>query len=384
MSIVSTLNANPSLKRHLWLVSLTFPLSPLWGIALISLTGNPLFAWAPVCLFYVALPAIDEMVGNDKHDILGLMETQAELSPFYKFMVHALLPVIYGTWLAGAWYVVNVDLPTHAYVALGIAHGWGLAFAINSGHEVGHKTDKLSKWMALFMLAPSFYGHFRVEHNQGHHVDVATPKDHATARFNESYWAFILREYPGAWKRAWAIEAKRARRKGYRVFSLKNEVILSIVMAAILWASVIIILGTSVIPYLLLTWVISVTALSSQNYIAHYGLLREQRPNGKYYPCETHHSWNCNRLVTNLTTYNLARHSDHHANPARHYQHLRTFPNAPQLPHGYQAMFMIAYVPPLFYKIMNPRVLKNVGGDMERVLTKDKTQAATNHAHGIA
>ena len=134
---------------------------------------------------------------------------------------------------------------------------------------------------------------------------------------------------------------------------------------------VILIFGLGVLPYIMLTWAVSVTALSSQNYIAHYGLLRDKRPDGKYLPCQPNHSWNCNQLVTNMVSYNLARHSDHHANPARHYQHLRTFPKAPHLPYGYMTMFLIAFIPPLFRRIMDPHVLANVDGDMSRVLTPE-------------
>ena len=371
MSLANYFSQNPARKRRLWLISLTYPPSPLWGAGLIMATGNVHMAWAPIILFYIITPLVDMLMGEDKHDILGQMESEAELSTFYKYMVHALLPVIYLTWLGGAWFTATYDLPLSSLIALGVAHGWGLAFAINSGHEIGHKTDKFSKYMALMMLAPSFYGHFRVEHNSGHHSDVATPRDSATARFGESYWAFILREYPGAWKRAWRLETKRASRKGYSKWSLKNEVIASVVLQIVIYGAVIIWLGTAVLPYLALAWLISCMALSSQNYIAHYGLLRDKRPDGKYLPCQPHHSWNCNLLMTNLMSYNLARHSDHHAHPARHYQHLRQFDNSPQLPFGYMVMFNIAYFPPLFRKIMDPLVLKNVGGDMSKVLTKD-------------
>jgi len=371
MALVDHLNTHPQKKRHLWLISLTFPLTPLWGVGLAMATGNPHMIWAPVFLFYVILPFLDYWVGDDKYDLLGAMEQEADVSTFYKFMVHMLLPVIYITWLIGAWFAATQALPIDAYIALGIAHGWGLAFAINSGHEVGHKTDKFSKWMALLMLAPSLQGHFRVEHNTGHHSDVATPRDHATARFGESYWAFVPREYFGAWKRSWRLESKRAARKGYSRFSAKNEVVAATGIGLGLWASVLAVFGWAVLPYMILTAVISCTALSSQNYIAHYGLLRDKRPDGKYLPCQPHHSWNCNQIVTNLTSYNLARHSDHHANPARHYQNLRTFPDAPHLPYAYMTMFMIAYIPPLFRKIMDPRVLANVDGDMSKVLTTD-------------
>ena len=131
------------------------------------------------------------------------------------------------------------------------------------------------------------------------------------------------------------------------------------------------IFGWVILPYLVIAWLYSVHSLSLQNFVAHYGLLRDKRPDGKYLPAEPKHSWNCNKLFTNLVSFNLARHSDHHANPSRHYQNLRTFPDAPQLPFGYSTMFILAYFPPLFRRVMDPLVLKNVDGDMEKVLTRD-------------
>lgn len=381
MTLAAQPTRNSKMKRHLWLISLAFPMVPLLGIGFTELTQNPYMMFVPIVLTYLIIPILEIGIGDDKTDVLGLMEEEAQMSPFYKYMVHALLPVIYVTWLLGAWYAATQNLPWLAYAALGVAHGWGLGFAINSGHETGHKTDKASKWIALLMLTPSFYGHFRLEHNHGHHSDVATPKDSATARFGESLYGFILREYPATWSRAWAIESKRAARRGYSKWSLNNEVVASVIMSAVLWGGVITWLGAAVIPYILLTWIISVTALSSQNYIAHYGLLRERRADGKFLPCQPQHSWNCNNLVTNLTSYNLARHSDHHANPARHYQHLRTFPDAPQLPFGYMGMYLLAYVPPLFRRVMDPLVLKNVDGDMSKILTRD--MAKTYHAESV-
>lgn len=371
MAFFDASKSRAPVKRHLWLISLTFPTTPLIGVALALSTGNPHLMWVPVLIFYVLTPLLDYLIGEDKTDLLGQIEAETEISSFYKIMVHLLLPVLYLTWIIGAAFVTHTALPIDVYLATVLAFGWGLAFAINSGHEVGHKTDKLSKWIALLMLAPSFYGHFRVEHNTGHHSDVATPRDSATARFGESYWAFAAREYTGAWKRAWRLECKRASRKGYTRFSLKNEVVLSVTLQLVIWGTMVALFGPVALPYMVATAIISSMALSSQNYIAHYGLLRDKRADGKYLPCQPQHSWNCNQLVTNLTSYNLARHSDHHAHPSRHYQHLRTFPDAPHLPYGYMTMFLIAYVPPLFRKIMDPRVLDNVGGDMSRVLTKD-------------
>jgi alkane 1-monooxygenase len=363
--------ANPARKRHLWLVSLTYPMMPLLGTLTAYLTGQVAFVWLPFVLVYLIVPVLEHVVGDDKNDLLGQMDAEAAMSPFYKYMVHGLLPIVYLTWGFGAWYVATQNPSIATIIAVGIGHGVGLGFAINSGHEIGHKTDRVSKWVALLMLAPSLYGHFRIEHNVGHHSHVATPEDSATSYFNESFWHFITREIPGAWKRAWAIESKRAARKGYSKWSLRNEVVIATLLGLATWAVMLAIFGAVILPYLLISWALSVISLSQQNYIAHYGLLRERRPNGKYLPARPEHSWNCNNFVTNLTTYNLARHSDHHANPSRHYQNLRTFADAPHLPYGYGTMFMLAYFPPLFRRVMNPRVFANVDGDMSRVLTKE-------------
>jgi len=371
MSLTAYFEKNPAAKRHIWLVSLTYPFVPLIGIGLMMLTGNVHFAWAPMVFIYVIMPIVENLMGDDEQDLLGLDHEMTELSPFYKFMVHALLPVIYLTWLIGAWYVVTQPMPVSSYIALALAHGSGLAFAINSGHETGHKTDKISKWIALFMLAPVFYGHFRVEHNTGHHSDVATPRDSATARFGESYYGFMRREYPGAWKRAWRLESKRAKRRGYSKFSVKNEVVATVLMQIVLWSAIAMWLGIAVLPYLVIAALFGSSVLSQQNYVGHYGLLREKRPDGKYLPCLPHHSWNTKNIVTNMISYNLARHSDHHAHPSRHYQHLRNIKDAPELPYGYGTMFLLAYFPPLFRKVMDPCVLANVDGDMDKVLTKE-------------
>ncbi len=363
--------ANPARKRHLWLVSLTYPMMPLLGTLTAYLTGQVAFVWLPLVLVYLIVPVLEHVVGDDKNDLLGQMDAEAAMSPFYKYIVHGLLPIVYLTWGFGAWYVATQNPSIATIIAVGIGHGVGLGFAINSGHEIGHKTDRVSKWVALLMLAPSLYGHFRIEHNVGHHSHVATPEDSATSYFNESFWHFITREIPGAWKRAWAIESKRAARKGYSKWSLRNEVVIATLLGLATWAVMLAIFGAVILPYLLISWALSVISLSQQNYIAHYGLLRERRPNGKYMPARPEHSWNCNNFVTNLTTYNLARHSDHHANPSRHYQNLRTFADAPHLPYGYGTMFTLAYFPSLFRRVMNPRVMANVDGDMSKVLTKD-------------
>ena len=88
-------------------------------------------------------------------------------------------------------------------------------------------------------------------------------------------------------------------------------------------------LGHSVtFPYSLIRFYLHVV-----NYIEHYGLVRENK--GAVLPA---HSWNASTTFGNAVTYNLQRHSDHHASAQKPYYALESIKDAPQLPAGYPGM----------------------------------------------
>ena len=128
-------------------------------------------------------------------------------------------------------------------------------------------------------------------------------------------------------------------------------------------------LGWLMLPFLLVHNLVAWWQLTSANYVEHYGLLRERLPSGRYEAPAPHHSWNANHLVTNLALFHLQRHSDHHAYPSRRYQSLRHFEDLPQLPSGYFGMFPLAYVPALWFRVMDKRLLAlpHVRGDLGRI-----------------
>ncbi|HWO15230.1 MAG TPA: alkane 1-monooxygenase, partial [Solirubrobacterales bacterium] len=97
-----------------------------------------------------------------------------------------------------------------------------------------------------------------------------------------------------------------------------------------------------------------------------YGLLRERKEDGRYERCRPEHSWNSNNVASNVLLYHLQRHSDHHANPTRRYQALRHVDEAPQLPTGYAGMIVLAWFPPLWRRVMDPRLLDHYDGDVTR------------------
>jgi alkane 1-monooxygenase len=110
------------------------------------------------------------------------------------------------------------------------------------------------------------------------------------------------------------------------------------------------------------------TLLESVNYMEHYGLLRQKRDDGtgRYERCRPDHSWNSDNVASNVLLYHLQRHSDHHAHPMRRYQALRHSSAAPELPSGYPLMIVVALVPPLWRRVMDPRLLAHYDGDVTR------------------
>ena len=127
--------------------------------------------------------------------------------------------------------------------------------------------------------------------------------------------------------------------------------------------------GWLALVFLLIRHVLAYWQLTSANYVEHYGLLRGKTAKGRYERCEPHHSWNCNFVVSNLVLFHLERHSDHHAHPLRRYQSLRHFPDLPQLPNGYFGMYVIAYLPWLWFRVMDKRLmaLPHIEGDLDKV-----------------
>ena len=238
--------------------------------------------------------------------------------------------------------------------------------AINTAHELGHKRADLERWLSKVALAQTGYGHFFIEHNRGHHVRVATPEDPASSRLGESFWAFLPRTVSGSLSSAWGIERARLDRMGKSHWTLHNDILQAWAMTVVLFAVLAVVFGPVVLPYLLLQAVLGFSLLEVVNYLEHYGLLRQKNEDGRYERCLPEHSWNSNNVASNVLLYHLQRHSDHHANPTRRYQALRHVDEAPQLPTGYAGMIVLAWFPPLWRRVMDPRLLDHYDGDLTR------------------
>ena len=192
---------------------------------------------------------------------------------------------------------------------------------------------------------------------------MATPEDPASSRLGESFWTFLPRTIVGSARSAWDLERTRLTAQGRRVFGFDNGVLVAWLLSVALFGGTIAVFGVKVIPFLAIQAMFGFSLLEVVNYLEHYGLMRQKTETGRYERCRPEHSWNSNHRASNVLLYHLERHSDHHAHPTRRYQVLRNFDDAPQLPNGYAGMILLAVVPPLWRRVMDPKVLAHYGGD---------------------
>jgi alkane 1-monooxygenase len=325
-----------------------------------------LAALIPFVFFFVLIPLADALIGED---VTSPPETDYEAlakDRYYTWVILAAVPLYFLNFVLGIMLLAD-GLPLWAAIpflyALGVTSGQAIVYA----HELGHRTGAFDRLMAKITLGMVGYGHFCIEHNRGHHVKVATPEDCSSARFGETVYAFALRDLPGAFIGGWEQESRRLRNRGEAVFGSKNEILQSYAITLTVAAVMAAWLGWKALPLIAAHHFLAFFALTMVNYIEHYGLLRQKKEDGRYEPCQPRHSWNTNHAVSNILSINLQRHSDHHANPMRPYQCLRNFEELPRLPSGYPGCISLSLVPPLWFRVMNPKVLDWAGGDRSKL-----------------
>jgi alkane 1-monooxygenase len=353
-------------KRYLWPLGLVVPLLPFLAFGLVELTGLGVFWWTGPFVVFVVMPLLDWVVGKDAENPPDSAIKHLEEDRYYRWCTYLYLPLQYGSLVGACALWASGNLSLVASLGLAFTVGCVSGIAINTAHELGHKRKSLERWLSKVALAQTGYGHFFIEHNRGHHVRVATPEDPASARLGESFWEFLPRSVSGSLVSAWELEKVRLGRLGKGPWTIHNDILNAWAMTVVLFGVLVAVFGPVVAPFLLIQAVFGFSLLEVVNYLEHYGLLRSKREDGRYERCRPEHSWNSNNVSSNVLLYHLQRHSDHHANPVRRYQALRHFDEAPELPSGYATMIVLAYLTPLWRRVMDPRVLAHYGGDVTR------------------
>ncbi|MDU8942447.1 alkane 1-monooxygenase [Ovoidimarina sediminis] len=243
----------------------------------------------------------------------------------------------------------------------GVFFGMGIlagTIGIVYAHELMHKPGRADRWRADILLASVLYGHFRTEHMLVHHRHVGTPRDPVTAPYGEGFHAFFARVLPGCFRSALRAERERLARKGLPATHISNPFWRYAALAVAMIALAIILGGWLGLALFLFQALVAIWQLELVNYVEHYGLTRQTLPDGRYEPVAPRHSWNATHRGSNWLLINLQRHADHHAKPARPFPLLQAGSpeEGPELPYGYPVMTTAALVPPLWRRIMHPRV----------------------------
>lgn len=317
---------------------------------------TPLFAFAAVPLFELILPP-----RKDNHP--PEQESSRAVHRFFNGVLYLNVPLVYA--LIGMFFYRVSQLGTSDAVEwwelVGMASSVGLTMAangINVAHELGHRVSWAERTMSKMLLLPCLYLQFHIDHNRGHHMHVGTPQDPSTARYGESLYRFWCRVVPGVVASAWQIESKRLAKLGHGPWSIRNAMLRYVAYEVIYLAVVAACTGWLGLAVAMAIAVQAILTLETIDYIEHYGLVRAEVAPGKYERVQPKHSWNSNHLLGRTVLYELTRHSDHHAVASRPYQILRHCEPCPELPLGYPASMMLALVPPLWFRTMNPLLAK--------------------------
>ena len=329
-------------KRYLWMIGLVVPSLAFIAFGMHHLTGWDVWLWIGPIIILVVVPAIDLVAGLDRSNPPDDVIEQLENDKYYRWITYAFLPIQYIGFVGAFIWIARPDLlgadELSLFGKIGIAISIGCigGIGINTAHELGHKKESHERWLSKIALAQSFYGHFYIEHNRGHHVRVATPEDPASSRLGENFYQFWPRTVGGSLKSAWRIEKRRYARKDKHPFRIGNDVLNAWLMSAVLWGVMIALLGWAILPFLVIQAVVGFSLLEVVNYMEHYGMRRQKVGVGerqRYERVDPSHSWNSNNIATNVLLYHLQRHSDHHANPTRRYQALRDYQESPGAAH---------------------------------------------------
>jgi alkane 1-monooxygenase len=340
------------LNRYGFLLAFTLPLMLVAGFWL----GG---AWNffTVGFSYLLLPLLDIASGTPQFRPSPAEVTSLEKDPWYRTLLYLGAAAHFAVLLFGAWAVTHVAFSWYALAGFVLSMGTVTgSLGIVIAHELGHHVKRSDRVLARAILASVCYMHFYVEHNRGHHSHVATPEDPASARYGESLYAYLPRTLIGSWIHAWHLEETRLAKSGTGAWSPKNPMLwcmlLPLAIAAAFWFA----FGPAAVWYFFVQAFIAVVLLEMVNYVEHYGLERRELPGGGRQKMDASHSWNSNHRLSSYFLFNLTRHSHHHIQAQRHYQALAHEDASPQLPAGYAGMLMLSLAPPLWRRVMHPRI----------------------------
>ncbi|WP_370286985.1 alkane 1-monooxygenase [Pseudooceanicola nanhaiensis] len=322
-----------------------------------ALQGGWTVALLPLYVWWV-ITGMDALIGVNLEN--ANPETPEDELGWYRLLTMVWFPVQFVTVFGLIWYVTRADhlgLAERLVLFFGVGVMTG-SIGIVYAHELVHQRNRVERWLGDLLLANVLYSHFRTEHLLVHHVDVGTPRDAVTAKYNEGFHRYffrVLRQCPPS---AWAAEKRMLARRKAGVWDRRNPFWRYAALQAGMLLLALIVGGWAGLGLFVFQAIVAIWQLELTNYVEHYGLTRKYLGRGRFEHVRPHHSWNASHKASNWLLINLQRHSDHHYKPDRRFPLLQTYSEdeAPQLPYGYPLMGTLAMVPPVWRRVMNPRV----------------------------
>lgn len=326
-------------------------------VVYICFTNYGWFTYLPALVFFGLVPLLEFFIKPNTTNFSKEEEKIEKENKWYTYLLYLTLP-IQIVFLIFFFYAIQEPNLSNSEI-FGRIFGMGImcgVLGINVGHELGHRNNRLDEFIGELLLLSSLNTHFLPYHNGGHHYNVATPKDAATARKNELLFVFWFRSHLTSYFQAWQLENKRMKKLDISWFHYQNRMVVYTFCNLFLLTFIYYIFGQFVLFTFIAAAIIGILLLETVNYIEHYGLLRKKNNHGRYERVKRNHSWNSNHQVGQILLFNLSRHSDHHYNGAKHYQLLKSLPESPQMPTGYPGMMLLAFLPPIWFWVMNKKL----------------------------
>jgi alkane 1-monooxygenase len=343
------------MKRLKYLFVFILPL-----VVYFSFNSNGLSTFFPIIFAFMIIPIAELFLKPDKGNLDEETSLMEKNSKIYDWILYLTIPVQL-LMLISFLFVIELT-PLLSISFAGKVFSMGLlcgVMGINIGHELGHRSSRMERFLGELLLLTSLNTHFLPYHNEGHHREVATPNDAATAKKGQWLYSFWITSHFKSYAKAWKIENNKMKRNGKSMLSLSNKMVVYTIANILVVGLIYYLFDFKVLFAFVLAAVIGILLLGTVDYIEHYGLLRKMNESGRYERVKHHHSWNSDHQIGRLMLFNLSRHSDHHYKSSRKYQLLESIPESPQMPTGYPGMMLLATVPPLFFWVMNKRIYSN-------------------------
>ncbi len=305
-------------------------------------------------LLWLAAMAGDILVPSE---LPGLVVGKSRLQSVWVVLIWLVVPLYIILIITGLVAINKEQLSLYDFLLAASVTGFsGSMIGVSVAHELMHRKGGYEQKLSMLVMLLCGYPQFHIQHLYCHHRNVGTIKDSATARLGEGFYDFFQRSIFEGLCHALEFEERRLHLLKISVYSLGNRMVQYFLALIMMYILVLLGFGWRGAVFMVVQAAIAITSLEIINYIQHYGLVRGRAKDKGYESIKMAHSWDSCHRLSNWILFNLPHHAQHHVFPGESYHRLSVSAEAPQLPFGYFFMFILALFPPLWRRVMDPRV----------------------------